>query len=832
MPGCATRQWHTTALCSPTRSCLLTGRNHTRNSMACITEAAIGFPNASGTIPPENGMLSEILGERGWNTYMVGKWHLCPTDEMNLAATRRNWPSGRGFERWYGFLGAETNQWYPDLVYDNHLVDQPPIAGGGLPPDRRHHRQGAGVHRDAKAVGAGEAVLPLLRARRVPRPPPRPEGVDREVQGPLRRWATRPSGSRPWPARRRSGSSRPTPSCRRSTRSAPPRPARARTASPFPSSTTPGHGSRSTTTRSGCSARMAEVYAGFLAHADYHIGRLLDYLEQSERAGQHDDRRGLRQRRQRGGRPERLGQRDEVRQRHPRRPGRRTWPRSTSWAARAPTTTTRPGGRWPSTPRSRCGSATSSTAGPPTRASSPGRPASRPAARSATSTTTPSTSCPTILDVLGVEAPRPSRGTSRPPSTGSACGPASTTRPAASAPQDPVLRHARLALDLARGLEGGHHPPGHRRLGALQRRRVGALPHRRRPDRDPQPRRRAAPTRCASWSTSGSPRPAPTQAFPLDDRSAVEILSTPGPSSPPLATGTSYRPGTAPSPSGRRSTPGPLLRHRRAGRHPRARSPRRAVRPRHPLRRPRPLRQGQPAALRQQLRRHRGTEDRRRPRTSPTGDNLILSASFEKDGHRADHTSGTLSLYHGDTEGRARRRSRPSWAPSRSPGAAVRRPPRRRARHRRLPGRAAVRVHRRHDRPGRRRRQRRALRRPRARGRDDRALAVSDGPLASWRDTPARAAIVDFVERGHDRGGARLSCRPPSAMAVFDNDGTLWCEKPMPIEARLPVPAARARWRRRTVAARPPALESGGREGIRLARRRHHQALPRRRHAT
>ena len=55
-------QWHTTALCSPTRSCLLTGRNHTRNSMACITEASSGFRNASGTIPPENGMLSEILG--------------------------------------------------------------------------------------------------------------------------------------------------------------------------------------------------------------------------------------------------------------------------------------------------------------------------------------------------------------------------------------------------------------------------------------------------------------------------------------------------------------------------------------------------------------------------------------------------------------------------------------------------------------------------------------------------------------------------------------------------------------------------------------------------
>jgi len=78
--------------------------------MACITEGASGFENASGTIPPENGMLPEILGERGWNTYMVGKWHLCPTVEMNLASTRRNWPTGRGFERWYGFLGAETSQ--------------------------------------------------------------------------------------------------------------------------------------------------------------------------------------------------------------------------------------------------------------------------------------------------------------------------------------------------------------------------------------------------------------------------------------------------------------------------------------------------------------------------------------------------------------------------------------------------------------------------------------------------------------------------------------------------------------------------------------------------
>jgi len=92
--------FHTTALCSPTRSCLLTGRNHTTNGMACISEASSGFPNASGHIPLECAMAPEVLGERGWSTFMVGKWHLCAEDEENLASRRRGWPSGRGFDRW------------------------------------------------------------------------------------------------------------------------------------------------------------------------------------------------------------------------------------------------------------------------------------------------------------------------------------------------------------------------------------------------------------------------------------------------------------------------------------------------------------------------------------------------------------------------------------------------------------------------------------------------------------------------------------------------------------------------------------------------------------
>src|SRR5262252_7907126 len=123
--GLVYTNFHTTALCSPTRSCLLTGRNHTTNSMGSITEAAAGFPNSSGHVPFECGNVAEVLGERGWNTFMVGKWHLTPEDEMNMASSKRQWPVGRGFERFYGFLGAETNQWYPDLVYDNHPVDQP-----------------------------------------------------------------------------------------------------------------------------------------------------------------------------------------------------------------------------------------------------------------------------------------------------------------------------------------------------------------------------------------------------------------------------------------------------------------------------------------------------------------------------------------------------------------------------------------------------------------------------------------------------------------------------------------------------------------------------------
>ena len=116
---------HTAALCSPTRACILTGRNHHSNGMAAITEMATGYPGYNGEMPFENGMLSEMLLEQGYNTFCVGKWHLSPAEENSPAGPFHRWPLGRGFERFYGFLGGETNQWMPDLVQDNTPISAP-----------------------------------------------------------------------------------------------------------------------------------------------------------------------------------------------------------------------------------------------------------------------------------------------------------------------------------------------------------------------------------------------------------------------------------------------------------------------------------------------------------------------------------------------------------------------------------------------------------------------------------------------------------------------------------------------------------------------------------
>jgi arylsulfatase A-like enzyme len=117
--------FHTTALCSPTRSCVLTGRNHHSNGIGRIVELASGFPGYNGRIPDTNAMLPAQLTPEGYAAWAIGKWHLTPEEEEHLGATRTRWPLGQGFERFYGFFGGETHQFAPELVYDNHLVEPP-----------------------------------------------------------------------------------------------------------------------------------------------------------------------------------------------------------------------------------------------------------------------------------------------------------------------------------------------------------------------------------------------------------------------------------------------------------------------------------------------------------------------------------------------------------------------------------------------------------------------------------------------------------------------------------------------------------------------------------
>jgi arylsulfatase A-like enzyme len=120
--------------------------------MAAITELATGFPGYNGVMPFENGMLSEILLQEGYSTFMVGKWHLTPSNQETAAGPYDRWPVGRGFERFYGFLGGDTSQWYPELVYDNHQVEPPGTPEEGYHLTEDITDKAIGFIKDAKAV--------------------------------------------------------------------------------------------------------------------------------------------------------------------------------------------------------------------------------------------------------------------------------------------------------------------------------------------------------------------------------------------------------------------------------------------------------------------------------------------------------------------------------------------------------------------------------------------------------------------------------------------------------------------------------------------------------
>lgn len=123
--GLRYNRFHVTALCSPTRASLLTGRNHHAVGVGFLVDMPMTFPGYSVHLSKSSTPLPRVLRDAGYNTFAVGKWHLVPRGERSAAGPFDRWPMGFGFERYYGFLQGDTNHWAPNLVCDNHYVDAP-----------------------------------------------------------------------------------------------------------------------------------------------------------------------------------------------------------------------------------------------------------------------------------------------------------------------------------------------------------------------------------------------------------------------------------------------------------------------------------------------------------------------------------------------------------------------------------------------------------------------------------------------------------------------------------------------------------------------------------
>ena len=250
---------HTTALCSPTRTCILTGRNHHSNAMSCITEASTGYPGGNGNIPFENGFLSEILLEKGYNTYAIGKWHLTPADQISAAGPYDRWPLGRGFERFYGFLGGETHQYYPELVFDNHQVEPPKTPEEGYHVTEDLVDKAISFIADAKQVAPSKPFFMYFCTGAMHAP----HHVRKE-------WSDKYKGQFDdgWEAYREKAFAR-----QQELGIAPTDAELSRHDPDVPKWDSLG------AEEQRLYARMMEVFAGFLEHTDHHIGRLLDFLK-------------------------------------------------------------------------------------------------------------------------------------------------------------------------------------------------------------------------------------------------------------------------------------------------------------------------------------------------------------------------------------------------------------------------------------------------------------------------------------------------------------------------------------------------------------------------
>ncbi len=249
--------FHVLPICSPTRAALLTGRNAHSVGMGSVPEAATGFPGYNAMIGPETATLAAILKQRGYATYAVGKWHITPADEWSAAGPFGRWPVNVGFDRFYGFMGGETNQWHPELWLDLQLIEAPRSPGYHLSEDLVDRSMA--FIRDQRQTAPDRPFFLYLAFGAMHAPHHAPDAFIDRYEGEFEQG---------WDEVRRETLERQkragiVPAATR----LPPR----------------NPGIRAWESLSDIEkrvfARHQEVFAGFLEHTDHQVGRLLSYLE-------------------------------------------------------------------------------------------------------------------------------------------------------------------------------------------------------------------------------------------------------------------------------------------------------------------------------------------------------------------------------------------------------------------------------------------------------------------------------------------------------------------------------------------------------------------------
>lgn len=257
--GVRYNNFHVTAMCSPTRACLLTGRNAHSVGVGIVAEWANGLPGYDGSLYPDAGTLPEILRQEGYNTMAVGKWHLTRTEEYSAAGPFSNWPLGKGFNRWYGFHGALADQYYPELYIDNHPFHLNPPPDYHLSADLVD--QSIGMIRDHCTSAPDNPFFMYLAfgACHWPHQAPK-EYIDKFCGKYDRGWDS--VREERLQTQIRKGIVPP-----------------ATKLAPRNDDVLPWSEVQSDDVVLRLSTRLQEAYAGFLAHTDDQIGRLIDHLE-------------------------------------------------------------------------------------------------------------------------------------------------------------------------------------------------------------------------------------------------------------------------------------------------------------------------------------------------------------------------------------------------------------------------------------------------------------------------------------------------------------------------------------------------------------------------